>query len=119
MSERYDEERRQGVAIAGGRRGGLGGWTSAGRPGSGRAPGALHPRPRGGSTPGVRCLELGCGTGEFTIRLVESGCELVAVDISEVTAAICRERVGPRVEVVVGDIRRAQGSKARSTRSSA
>ena len=57
----------------------------------------------------MRCLELGCGTGEFTERLVASGCELVAVDLSEETAALARERVGDRARVVVGNIETGEG----------
>jgi SAM-dependent methyltransferase len=57
----------------------------------------------------MRCLELGCGTGEFTVRLVESGCELVAVELSDATAAVARERVGGRAEVVVGNVETGEG----------
>ena len=66
-----------------------------------------------GLGPGVRCLELGCGSGEFTSRLVESGCELTAVDISEASVALCRERVGDRAEVVVGNIETGEGLEGR------
>ena len=57
----------------------------------------------------MRCLELGCGTGEFTERLIASGCELVAVDLSEETAALARDRVGERARVVVGNIETGEG----------
>ena len=88
-------------------------------PGAGRAPAGRDsrrsPRPLSRSThavlgPGVRCLELGCGSGEFTSRLVESGCELAAVDISEASVALCRERVG--------DSRRGRGRQHRDGRRS-
>lgn len=59
--------------------------------------------------PGVRALELGCGTGEFTVRLVESECTLTAVDISEASLARCRERVGERAELLVGNIETGEG----------
>ncbi len=59
--------------------------------------------------PGVRCLELGCGTGEFTTRLLESGCELMAVELSAATAQECRARVGSAAEIVVGNIETGEG----------
>jgi SAM-dependent methyltransferase len=38
---------------------------------------------RGRMTPGMRVLELGCGTGEFTRRIAPAGVRLVALDLSE------------------------------------
>lgn len=35
-----------------------------------------------GLRPGIRALEIGCGTGLFTARLAESGAEILAIDIS-------------------------------------
>jgi SAM-dependent methyltransferase len=64
---------------------------------------------RCGLGPGVRCLELGAGTGTFTNLLAATGCELVALELSPDTAAVCRTRVGPSVEVVVGDAETAEG----------
>jgi SAM-dependent methyltransferase len=61
----------------------------------------------------MRCLELGCGTGEFTTRLLESGCELVAIELSEATAAVARQRVGDRAEIVVGNIETGEGLEGR------
>ena len=61
----------------------------------------------------MRCLELGCGTGEFTARLAESGCDLVAVDLSDAAVVRCRERVGERAEVVVGNIETGEGLEGR------
>src|SRR6185369_4799537 len=49
-----------------------------------------------GLKPGVKCLELGCGTGEFTKRLLISGCELHAVELSPATAQYCRNAVDNR-----------------------
>ncbi|MBV9311873.1 MAG: methyltransferase domain-containing protein [Solirubrobacterales bacterium] len=63
--------------------------------------------------PGVRCLELGCGTGEFTTRLVRSGCEMVAVELSEATAQECRQRLGGGAEVVVGNVETGEGLEGR------
>ncbi len=61
-----------------------------------------------GLGPGVRCLELGAGTGVFTERLAASGCELVAVELSPDTAARCRERVED-AKVVVGNVETGEG----------
>ncbi|MFY9577884.1 MAG: class I SAM-dependent methyltransferase [Gaiellaceae bacterium] len=57
-----------------------------------------------GLGPGVRCLELGAGTGAFTSRLLLSGCDLVAIELSPDTAERCRARVAGQAEVVVGDV---------------
>ncbi len=104
---RYDAERRQGEDIAGGLEDAWG-WTSPA--------GTLRATRRAeflitqaGLGPGVRCLELGAGTGEFTARLADSGCDLVALELSEATAAMCRDRVGDRAEVVVGNAETGEG----------
>jgi SAM-dependent methyltransferase len=110
--ERYAEERRQGELIAAGREDAWG-WTSpAGRLRAERRAAFLVRAARLGR--GVRCLELGAGTGEFTARLVDSGCELVALELSETTAERCRERVGGRAEVVVGNAETGEGLGGRS-----
>ncbi len=104
---RYEQEQRQGEAIAGGLEAS---WGWSGPAGEHRAArrakylieaAELHP--------GVRCLELGCGTGQFTARLLDSGCDLVAVDLSEATAAVCRKRVGRRAEVMLGNVETGEG----------
>ncbi len=105
--ERYDAERRQGEAIAAGLEGVWGWSTPAGRRRADRRARFLVEAARLG--PGVRCLELGAGTGEFTTRLVESECELVALELSGATAAVCRERVGARARVVVGNAETGEG----------
>lgn len=64
--------------------------------------------------PGVRCLELGAGTGIFTERLAFTGCELVAVELSPDTAARCQAKVGDTAEVIVGDIETGEGLDGRS-----
>jgi SAM-dependent methyltransferase len=104
---RYQAERLQGNAIAAGHEDAWG-WTGdAGRIRAARRAQFLIEEARLGS--GVTCLELGAGTGEFTSRLAPSGCHLVAVELSEVTAEICRQRVGDGVEVVVGNIETGDG----------
>lgn len=106
-AERLEAERRQGDAIAAGEED-VWGWRSpAGRVRAERRARLLIKE--AGLAPGVRCLELGCGTGEFTLRIAESGCDLVGVDISEATAAICRDRVGSRADIAVGDIETGAG----------
>lgn len=106
-ADRYEAERLQGRLIAAGKED-VWGW-------SGRAGGIRAARraeflvSAAKLTPGLRCLELGCGTGEFTERLVASGCDLVAVDLSDETAALARERVGERARVVVGNIETGEG----------
>ncbi len=48
--------------------------------------------------PGIRVLEVGCGTGIFTERFATSGSEITAVDISEPLLAFARQhRSAPRI----------------------
>jgi SAM-dependent methyltransferase len=111
-AERYESERRQGDLIVARDLERVWGWSGpAGRIRADRRARFLIEAARLG--PGVRCLELGAGTGEFTSRLVESGCELVAVELSEATAQRCRERVGDRAEVVVGNVETGTGLQGR------
>jgi SAM-dependent methyltransferase len=111
-AERYEQERRQGADIAGGLEH-VWGWSSAaGKLRAARRADFLGAQARLG--PGVRCLELGAGTGEFTTRLIESGCTLVAVELSEATAAVCESRVGGSAEVVVGNIETGEGLEGRT-----
>ena len=111
--ERYAAERRQGHEILSDDLERYWGWSSpAGRIRADRR--ARFLVEHGGLRPGTRCLELGCGTGEFTRRLVESGCELTAVELSAELAERCRERVGPRAEVVVGNIETGEGLEDRT-----
>lgn len=106
-SDRYEAERRQGEEIAAGLED-VWGWAGpAGRMRAARRAEFLIDAAR--LCTGVRCLELGAGTGEFTTRLAESGCELVALEISEATAEVCRDRVGGRAEVVVGNAETGEG----------
>ena len=110
-ADRYDEERRQGELIVSGEEH-VWGWS--GPAGSLRA----ERRARllieqAGLAPGIRCLELGCGTGEFTARLLGSGCQLVAIELSEATAAVARERVGDSAEIVIGNVETGEGLEDR------
>jgi 2-polyprenyl-3-methyl-5-hydroxy-6-metoxy-1,4-benzoquinol methylase len=109
--QRYAREALQGEAIAAGRES-VWGWTGpAGRIRAARRAEFLVEAARIG--PGVRCLELGAGTGEFTTRLAETGCELTALELSEATARICRERTAGRAEVVVGNAETGEGLEGR------
>lgn len=112
-TERYAAERRQGERFAAGDLERAWGWSSA----AGRIRAERRARflvEAGGLGPGVRALELGCGTGEFTVRLAASGCALTAVDISEASVARCRERLGGRAEVVAGNIETGEGLGGRA-----
>lgn len=101
--ERYAAELLQGAKLAVGEADRIWGWDGpAGRRRADRRAAFLIDSCN--LRPGVRCLELGAGTGVFTERLARSGCEVVAVELSPDTAKVCRERVGEGIEVVVGNI---------------
>jgi SAM-dependent methyltransferase len=105
---RYQAERRQGEAIVRDDLERIWGWNGpAGRIRADRRAAFLIEAAR--LEPGSRCLELGAGTGEFTLRLADSGCDLVAIELSEATAARCRERLDGQAAVVVGNIETAEG----------
>jgi ubiquinone/menaquinone biosynthesis C-methylase UbiE len=55
-----------------------------------------------GIGPGARVLEIGCGTGQFTLPLAEHGCAIVALDIGPDMAACARRKLArhPSVQVV-------------------
>lgn len=54
--------------------------------------------------PGMRVLELGCGTGVFTERFLVPGCRIVAVDVSEPLLTQARARcTDPRVAFHLDD----------------
>jgi SAM-dependent methyltransferase len=105
--QRYEAERRQGELIAAGHEDVWGWSTVAGQIRADRRAAFLARETRLKS--GVVCLELGAGTGEFTARLANSGCRLIAVELSEATAAVCRARVGSNVEVIVGNVETGEG----------
>ena len=49
--------------------------------------------------PGMRALEIGCGTGLFTSYFAASGAEILAVDISPDLLALARQRPMPSTRV--------------------
>lgn len=107
-ADRYAAELRQGSELAAPDADLVWGWGSpAGRLRADRRAHFLAEECRLG--PGVTCLELGAGTGTFTERLARTGCTLVAVELSPDTAERCRERVGGRAEVVVGNVETGEG----------
>jgi SAM-dependent methyltransferase len=113
-ADRYAEELRQAQALLGtGSAEGVWGWT--GRAGAERAARRAEFLIRqAGLKPGVTCLELGCGTGQFTARLLASGCALTAVELSAATAAVCRQRVAGKAEILVGNIETGEGLQGRT-----
>lgn len=46
-----------------------------------------------GLRPGMRALELGCGSGNYTELYAKSGADIVAVDLSEDLLAVARKRL--------------------------
>ena len=48
---------------------------------------------------GKRVLEIGCGTGRHTIRLVAQGNSVTAIDLSEAMLEKARSRIGKRADV--------------------
>jgi trans-aconitate methyltransferase len=52
--------------------------------------------------PGERVLDLGCGTGDLTLRLVEAGARVVGLDVDPAMAAAFAQRL-PGVPLVVAD----------------
>jgi SAM-dependent methyltransferase len=110
---RFEDERHQGEKFAALELESVWGWAGpAGRVRAERR--ARFLTEAAGLRSEVRCLELGCGTGVFTERLVATGCELVAVDVSEASVERCRERVGDRAEVVVGNVESGAGLEGRA-----
>ncbi len=65
---------------------------------------------RAGLRPGDRCLDLGCGSGELTMRLAEIAApgEVVGIDFDQEVVAVARDRAaaaeGPAPRFVVADV---------------
>ena len=76
--------------------------TSAGLKGSIRR--ADWVRDAAGFRPGLRVLEIGCGTGFFSERFLQSGIELHSIDISPELLAKAKKRCGDRADFRVCDI---------------
>ena len=53
--------------------------------------------------PGQRVLELGCGAGFTTERLLAAGVSVTAIEIDPTVAAAARERLGARASVIEAD----------------
>ena len=105
---RYAAEAQQGAQIAADDLEHVWGWSSpAGKKRADRR--ARFLIDAAGLQPGVRCLEIGAGTGEFTQRLVASGCQLEALELSPDTARVCQERVGNSAKVLVGNVETGEG----------
>ncbi|MFA5576339.1 MAG: methyltransferase domain-containing protein [Tissierellaceae bacterium] len=45
---------------------------------------------------GMKILDVGCGTGNFSIKLAEMGCQVVGIDISEKMLAEARKKIEGR-----------------------
>lgn len=106
--QRWEAERAQGAALV--EEGFESAWGWTGPAGTLRAERrAQFIADEARLAPGITCVELGAGTGEFTARLAKSGCELVALELSETTAEVCRQRVGDGAEVVVGNAETGEG----------
>ncbi|MFJ6406932.1 class I SAM-dependent methyltransferase [Streptomyces hydrogenans] len=58
-----------------------------------------------GACPGSRVLEIGCGTGQATVRLAERGCRITAVEAGPRMAAVARRNLdgAAGVEIVTAD----------------
>lgn len=70
-----------------------------------RLNGVLHAvafRSRPGQ-PGMRVLDVGCGTGAQLASYVEAGCDVSGVDLSPAMLAKAQERFGPSVDLRLAD----------------
>jgi SAM-dependent methyltransferase len=65
-----------------------------------------------GLVPGARVLEIGCGTGQATVPLLDRGLDVTCVELGESLAAVARRKLGDRAEVVVADFDRWQPERA-------
>lgn len=101
-STRADRERAHGAHLSQFDPEAIWGWkTPAGQRRASRRAALLVEAARLG--PGVRVLEIGCGTGLFTERLAASGASITAVDVSPDLLERARARTLPNVRCVLGD----------------
>jgi SAM-dependent methyltransferase len=56
-----------------------------------------------GIRPGSRLLEIGCGTGQLTVPLLDLGATVSAVELGRRLAKIAATKTGSRAEIVVAD----------------
>jgi SAM-dependent methyltransferase len=54
---------------------------------------------------GERALDVGCGTGNSFLPLLESGWKVTAADISASMVGLARSKAGPEVQIEVADMR--------------
>jgi SAM-dependent methyltransferase len=51
-----------------------------------------------------RLLDLGCGTGRLLVPFADRGWEVIGVDLSPAMLAVAQGKVGPRAELVCGNL---------------
>ena len=56
-----------------------------------------------GPEPGLKILEVGCGTGANLELFAEAGCEITGVDLSPSMMDIARKKLGDRADLRLGD----------------
>jgi demethylmenaquinone methyltransferase/2-methoxy-6-polyprenyl-1,4-benzoquinol methylase len=61
-----------------------------------------------GARPGIRALDVCCGTGDITLRMARAGARVTGLDFSEAMLVVARRRlekepVQPRVDFIEGD----------------
>jgi SAM-dependent methyltransferase len=98
MSERAEHEIQHGEFLAGGDTEVIWGWgTPAGRARARRRAKLIEIGARLG--PDSHVLEIGCGTGMFTEMFAQTGCTIIAVDISEALLKKAETRNLPKGKV--------------------
>ena len=100
LSQRHDEERAHGRLIHNDPECVWGQSTKAGRMRMERRAGLVIDACR--LRPGMRVLELGCGSGNYTDLYVKSGADIVAIDLSPELLAIAKKRL-PHVRFEIAD----------------
>lgn len=54
-------------------------------------------------SPGMKILDIGCGTGNFSIKLAQMGCQVIGLDQSEEMLAQAKEK-NPAIDFRLGDV---------------